>query len=166
MKKRIDLSRPTRLLIVANVVLALIVSAELALPAGPAAANAVIADNEHSSLPEFGDTNISAPPVSQLLDMVERPLFYIDRRMPQPEVASTAPPAPLRLKLEGIAIAGGARVAVLRNQNGNSLVQLAEGDLHDGWTLDVLTSTSATFSRNGEQSTELLLDPVSNSRRQ
>jgi hypothetical protein len=53
---------------------------------------------------------------------------------------------------------------VLRNLSGNALVQLAEGDMHDGWTLDALTSTSARFSRNGEQATELLLDPASNGR--
>ena len=66
---------------------------------------------------------------------------------------------PLRLKLEGIAIAGGARVAVLRNLSGNGLMQLTEGDSHDGWTLDTLSSNSATFSR-GAQTSELLLDPV------
>ncbi len=56
-------------------------------------------------------------------------------------------------------------MAVLRNlNNGNSLVQLAEGESHDGWTLDVLSSTAATFTRNGEQSTELLLDPAGRGR--
>ena len=166
MMKKFTVSRPTQLLLAANVVLALVVSAQLLLPVQPFTVKAATANEHNETLPDFGDATIAAPPISQLVDMMERPLFYIDRRMPQPEVASTAPPAPLRLKLEGIAIAGGARVAVLRNQNGNSLVQVAEGDLHDGWTLDLLTSTSATFSRNGEQSTELLLDPVSNSRRQ
>jgi hypothetical protein len=53
----------------------------------------------------------------------------------------------------------------LRNLNGNGLVQLAEGDTHDGWTLDALTTSSAKFSRNGEQSTELPLEPVGNGRR-
>jgi hypothetical protein len=38
------------------------------------------------------------------------------------------------------------------------LLQLAEGETHDGWTLDALTSTSAEFSR-GAQTNELLLDP-------
>lgn len=87
--------------------------------------------------------------------------------MPEPEVekAPPPPPTPLRLKLEGIALSGGSRVAVLRNLNGNGLLQLAEGDSHEGWTLDALTSTSAQFSRNGEQTRELPLDPGSNTRR-
>ena len=67
------------------------------------------------------------------------------------------PPSQLSL-LRG---AGGTRVAVLRNLRNNFLLQLAEGDTHDGWTLDVVNSNSATFSR-GEETTELPLDPDSN----
>ena len=167
MKKGIALSRPTQLLLTANVVLALIVALELLLPAQPGTANAATAGDGNVALPDFGDTTIAAPPISQLVDMTERPLFYIARRMPEPEAAQAPapPPTPLRLKLEGIAIAGGSRVAVLRNLNGNGLVQLGEGQTHDGWMLDEITSTSATFSRNGQQSTELPLDPVGNGAR-
>ena len=164
MKNGITLSRPTQLLIAANVVLALIVSAEILLPAQLGTANAATAGDSEVTIPEFGDSTIAAPPIVQLVDMMERPLFYTDRRMPEPEVETAAPPppTPLRLKLEGIAIAAGSRVAVLRNLNGNGLVQLAEGEAHGGWTLDEISSNSAKFSRNGAQSTELLLDPSGN----
>jgi hypothetical protein len=167
MMKRFSLSRPTQLLVAANLTLALVVVAELLLPAKPGTANAATAGEAATALPEFGDSTVAAPPISQLVDMLERPLFFVDRRMPQPavETAPPPPPTPLRLKLEGIAIAGGARVAVLRNLNGNGLLQLAEGDSHEGWTLDSLSSTNAMFSRNGEQSTELLLDPAGNGQR-
>ena len=167
MNMKISLSRPTQLLIAANAVLAVTVAAELLLPAQPGAANAAAAGNGDAALPEFGDTTISAPPMTQFVDMMERPLFFPDRRMPQPKVEQSqpTPTKPLGLKLEGIALAGGSRVAVLRNLNGNGLVQLAEGDSHEGWTLDALTSTSATFSRSGEPATELLLDPASDGRR-
>ena len=161
--KSIALGRPTRMLLVANVVLALVVAAQLLLPARHGTANAAAASEAAATLPEFGDTTIAAPPVSQLVDMMERPLFYVDRRMPEPEVESAPPPpVPLRLRLEGIAIAGGSRVAVLRNLNDNGLVQLAEGEAHEGWTLDEIRSNAASFSRDGEQSTELPLDPVGN----
>jgi hypothetical protein len=166
MKTRIALSRPTRLLIAANAVLALIVSAELLLPAQPGTANAAAADGAGVTLPDFGDTRIAARPMAQLVDMTERPLFFPNRRMPEQKVeeAPPPPPTPLRLKLEGIAIAGGSRVAVLRNLHGNALVQLAEGESHEGWTLDELTSTAARFSRNGDQRTELPLDPAGTGR--
>ena len=151
MIKGIALSRPTRLLLAANVALALVVAGQLLLPARPGTANAAAASDSGATLPEFGDTTIAAPPIGQLVDMMERPLFYMERRMPEPEVeqAPATPPTPLRLKLEGIAIAGGARVAVLRNLDGNGLVQLAEGAAHEGWTLDEISSNSAMFSRNG-----------------
>ena len=165
--KKINLRRPTQILIAANLVLASIVAAELLVPAQPGTANAAPAGDSSAALPDFGDTTIAAVPISQLVDMMERPLFYIERRMPEPEVEQAAPPppTPLRLKLEGIAIAGGSRVAVLRNLNGNSLVQLTEGQAHEGWTLDELTSTAARFSRDGKQPTELPLEPVGNGRR-
>ena len=166
MKKGITLSRATRMLIGANVAMALVVSAQLLLPAQPSIANAATAGDSQAELPDFGDTTIAAPPVSQLVDMTERPLFYIDRRMPEPPAeAAAAPPTPLRLKLEGIAIAGGSRVAVLRNLNGNGLMQLAEGETHEGWTLESISSGAATFSRDGEQRTELPLDPAGSGRR-
>jgi len=166
MKNRMALSRPTQLLIAANAIVALIVSGELLLPAQPGTANAATARDGNVTLPDFGDTTIAAPPLSQLVDMTERPLFYIDRRMPEPPAAiAAAPPEPLQLKLEGIAIAGGSRVAVLRNLKDSALLQLAEGESHDGWTLDSISSIAATFSRNGEQRTELPLDPAGKSNR-
>jgi hypothetical protein len=167
MKTRFNLGRPTRWLVTANAILALTVSVELLSPAQPGTANAATAGEVEAAVPEFGSATIAAPPFGQLVDMTERPLFFADRRIPQPEVKKAAPPPPkpLRLKLEGIALAGGARVAVLRNLNGNGLLQLAEGESHDGWTLDSLSSTNATFSRDGTQRTELLLDPAGNGQR-
>ena len=161
---KLRLTRPTQLLVAANLVLAVVVSAELLLPAQPAAAQAAEMTTDPVNLPEFADATLDAPSLSQLVDLMERPLLYANRRMPQPEVqkAPPPPPTPLRLELEGIAIASGARVAVLRNLNGNGLLQLVEGDSHEGWTLDSLSSTIATFSRSGGQTTELLLEPVGN----
>lgn len=154
-------SRATGILIGANVLMALVVSAQLLLPAQPSIAAAAATDDSEATLPDFGDTTITAPPVSQLVDMMERPLFYADRRTPEPAPEEAPPPpTPLKLKLEGIAIAGGSRVAVLRNLNGNGLVQLVEGESHQGWTLDSLSAVGATFSRNGEQRTELPLEPA------
>lgn len=157
---KLRFTRPTQILIAANLVVAAIVAAEMLLPVQPATAHATATSDSAAALPDFGDTGIDAPSLSQLVDLLERPLFYPDRRMPEPEVqkAAAPPPMPLRLKLEGIAIAGGARVAVLRNLSGNGLMQLTEGDSHDGWTLDTLSSNSAIFSRGG-QTSELLLDP-------
>lgn len=160
MINRISLGRSTQILIVANLALAMIVGAQLLLPVQARIAPDAGTKSGDAVIPDFSKATIAAPPIGQLVDMMERPLFFPDRRMPEPEAeqAPAAPLTPLRLKLEGIAIAGGARIAVLRNLNGNALMQLTEGETHDGWTLNELSSNSATFSR-GAQTNELLLDP-------
>jgi hypothetical protein len=85
--------------------------------------------------------------------ILERPLLYADRKLPAPppeKVLVETPPEPLRLTLEGVALGGGARVALLRDQGNNQLIQLAEGMTHNGWTLDAIHSDRAVFSRDAE----------------
>jgi len=161
-----QISRPTRLLIAANVVLSIVIALQLTYPARPNLAQSAGPPESVSALPEFGDISLNPPRVVDLADMLGRPLFFVDRRLPEPrvEAAPPPPPTPLRLKLEGVAISGGDRIAVLRDLNNNQLVQLAEGGAHDGWQLESVTSNSASFNR-GAQQTELLLDPEANSRR-
>ena len=123
-------------------------------------------DAQEASIPEIGDSLYIPPQLDELDEMFERPLFFSDRRMPEPpapvEVAA-APPAPLRLKLEGVAITTESRVAVLRNLENNQLVQLEEGMNHDTWKLDSVTANGAKFSR-GAQTSELMLDPEASQR--
>ena len=154
----------SKALLLANAVLATVIALQVAYPARSNVAGAESPADASELLPDFGDTSFNAPTMSDLPDLLDRPLFFVARRMPQPEAVAPPPPKPLRLKLEGVALSGGARVAVLRNLQNNQLVQLEEGDRHDGWTLDSVTSTSAGFSR-GEQRTELPLEPDTGNRR-
>ena len=160
------ISRPTLALVAANVFVVLLITLQLLYPATASQAIDTPVDDVAASLPDFGDSKLRPPAVSHFVDMIERPLFYADRRLPKPPVAKVAapPPTPLNLELEGVAIAKGSRVAVLRNPQTRQLVQLEEGGTHDGWTLESLDSTSARFKR-GEQVTELLLDPAAGGRR-
>ncbi len=163
--KTFRISRPTQALLAANVVVALLITLQLLFPAAASVAKEAPSDDKATVLPDFGDTNLNPPAMNQFADMVERPLFYTERRLPKPPPKKAAPPpSPLVLKLEGVAIANGSRIAVLRNPNTRQLVQLEEGGTHDGWTLDAVDSGSASFSR-GEQVTELLLDPANGGRR-
>lgn len=151
-------NRPTQGLLAALLVLALLVALQLAFPAAPAPVADVEGEAGEASLPEFGGVELPPPPLADLSAMMERPLFMDTRRMPEPEEAAPPPPpTPLRLKLLGVAISGGSRVALFRNTSSKLLLQLAEGDSHDGWTLDAVDSKSARFSR-GEQQTELPLE--------
>jgi hypothetical protein len=158
--------RTTQALIASIALLSLFIVVHLLYPAAPSnAATGALPDDE-AALPEFGNEALVPPALANLGDMLERPLFFTDRRIPEPPKDETPPPPPkpLRLQLQGIALAGGSRVAVLRNLSNNLLLQLAEGETHDGWTLDQVNSNSATFSR-GEETTELPLDPDTSSGR-
>lgn len=132
--------------------LLIIAAVQLAFPAQPPAVT--IADGTAAELPE-----ISAPPVyvpatfDSFTSVLDRPLFYADRKLPAPPpvvAAPEIPKEPLRLKLEGIALGGGSRIALLRDQTSNSLINIAEGMTHNGWTLDRIESDKAIFSRDSE----------------
>jgi hypothetical protein len=164
MKRLGPIAPVTRVLLAANGVLAMIVTVQLTYPAGPRTVDPGAEMGTADLLPDFGAADFVPPPLANLSTMLDRPLFYTDRRMPAPPEDAAPPPTPLRLKLEGIAISGGSRVAILRNLANNQLVQVEEGGQHEGWTLDAMTSTSARFSR-GPQVTELPLEPAPNTRR-
>ncbi len=158
---RIDLvNRPTQTLAATAIVLALIVALELRYPAAPEVSDAGL-ERAEQALPDFGDPRFEPPPLATLSEMLDRPLFFTDRRIPEAPRREAAPapppPPPLRLRLEGIAITGESRVAVLRDVGTHALVQLAEGMTHDGWTLESVDAGGARFSR-GEEVTRLLLD--------
>ncbi len=153
--------RTTQALIAAVVVLSLLVAIQLLYPASPSIADTGALPDDEASLPEFGSEALTPPTLADLGEMLERPLFYDDRRMPEPpKEEAPPPPKPLMLKLQGLAVNGGSRVAVLRNTSNNLLLQMVEGETHDGWTLDEITSTAARFSR-GAQTAELTVDPGS-----
>jgi len=63
-----------------------------------------------------------------------------------------------------VALSSGSRVALLRDQSDNSLIHLAEGMTHNGWTLDRVESDKAAFSRDSEI-TELNLEVQTGRRR-
>jgi hypothetical protein len=149
--------RLTQVLIVVTFATMLVVAVQLLIPAGPSAAAFDVPEQDASGLPSFEREALNPPALAAFSDMLERPLFFAERRMPEPDKAEPPPPpTPLRLKLIGVAISGGSRVALLRSLVNNQLMQLVEGDTHDGWTLDALSAQSASFSR-GPQSTELPL---------
>lgn len=116
-----------------------------------------VAESENLETPR---TQYVHPDLSRYSDALARPVFFASRKMPEPLPEEKPSPAlPLRLKLEGVAISGDNRVAVLRDLGSNGLVQLSLGALHNGWRLDELNKTRVVFSRDGTR-TELTLDPA------
>jgi len=136
-----------------------VIAAELSLANGKVEIDVIAGDEPtESELPGTPRTPYVHPELNRYSGVLERPAFFASRTMPEPLPEESPPPAlPLRLKLEGIAIAGDNRIAVLRDLGSNGLVQLSLGALHNGWYLEELNATSAVFLRDGAR-TELTLD--------
>jgi len=150
--------RTTQVLIIETFAMTLVVVVELLFPAGPGVEGPAVSESESAGPPSFDHDALNPPTLGALADMLERPLFFADRRMPEPEKAEPPPPpTPLRLKLIGVAISGDSRVALLRSLVNNQLLHLTEGESHDGWTLDALGAQSGSFSR-GPQTTIVPLE--------
>lgn len=155
----------TRLLLSLCGVLTLIIVVEWLLPVRADAIDELNAASADLELPTLTSSTYVHPHIDDFATILERPVFFKDRKLPpKPAAEPSAPPAPIRLKLEGVAIVAEARIAVLRNLADNQLVQLAEGMSHNGWTLEAIDADSATFRRGGQVS-ELSLELATRRRR-
>ena len=121
-------------------------------------------DAAEVALPQFESVKLAPPSMAHLSDMMERPLFFSDRRMPVVPVATETADTSLNLNLVGVAAAGDSGVALLRDTTTNRLIQLGAGMSHNGWTLELIDANRAVFERNGETS-ELPLSVETNRRR-
>jgi type II secretory pathway component PulC len=154
-------NRYSAVLLLVIVLLAGVIAVELYLAATRDSAEPGELIAEENALPAQPESRFVPPDISDFPEVLQRPLFFRDRKLPpepEPELVTTAPLVPLRLKLEGIAISSDSRVAVLRNTTNQQLLQLAEGMSYDGWLLESV-STDRTVFRRGTEVTELLLDP-------
>ncbi|MDH3577285.1 MAG: hypothetical protein OEO71_05640 [Gammaproteobacteria bacterium] len=160
-------SLSTLALVVVCVALSLVVAIELLYPTKIETSDPVPDEHAVAMVPTFNPAVYMPPKMNDLTDLLDRPLFFTDRRFPPaPEPAATpvAAPTPLRLVLEGVAITADSRVAVLRDLDNNQLLQLTEDMSHEGWILDEVSASGATFKR-GAQVEELVLEPGNGSRR-
>ena len=150
----------TAALLILIVLLLAIIAAELFVGAADNLADSGNIDEEDISLPSLSEYRYIAPQISDFPDLLGRPVFFPDRKLPaepEPELVAATPLRPLRLQLEGIAISSDSRIAALRNTSNNELLHLAEGMSNDGWRLESVSADRAVFER-GSQVTELRLD--------
>jgi len=144
-------SRMMALTATAGVFAALLLS-QIARPYTPGepeiTAPSAVAPSTHDAT----NSGFEQPTFDAFPSILDRPLFFPGRTLPpEPAVEKPAPLSPLRLALEGIAIVGDAKIAVLKDLGDNRLLRLSAGDSHDGWTLESVSATSATFRRDGER---------------
>ena len=127
---------------------------------GSAAENA--AQPAAASDVELTRTAYLKPDFAAFSEILERPLFTEGRTPPEQPVADQASaspvtPAQLAMRLEGIALTPGARIAVVRDISTNTLLRLEEGDKHQGWVVERVDATSATL-KQGERTHQLMLE--------
>ncbi len=158
-----DLSVTTQALLAVCALLGLVVVGESLTDPFGANDDAMRMEADAVALPEVVAVRYVHPSLDSFADVLERPLLMESRRLPQETVVVEAPTptVPLQLALEGIALVGETRIAVLRDITSKDLVQLGEGADHRGWTLDSVTAETARFSR-GTQIEELSLELAAN----
>lgn len=149
----------TNLLLAGCLVLTAMLAAEWLIPFK---VDAVDAGQSGAALVDESPTSAQSryvhPHIGDYSEILARPIFFSNRRLPPEAVTKAqAPRTPLRLKLEGIAIATDTRVAVLRDQGNNQLLQLSVGMSHDNWLLENITTATATF-RRGDDVTSISLN--------
>jgi len=115
------------------------------------------------------DRSVRSPPIAVSYDVparsafdeiLKRPVFSPDRRppdIPQPTASAPAPQVPIQVRLEGVAMVGQVRIAVLRDLSNNEGIHLSEGMEYQGWTVDAVEVTRAVLKRDG-QTQELKLE--------
>ncbi|MBV8535046.1 MAG: hypothetical protein JO128_05605, partial [Alphaproteobacteria bacterium] len=86
------------------------------------------------------------PTITSFSDTVERPLFWpARRRLSASGPAAGATLFEQRYRLLGIVAIGDVRRAVLGDTGSHRTLELAEGGMLDGWTLQRIDAQSVTF---------------------
>ncbi len=99
-------------------------------------------------------------------EIAARPLFDKSRRPPVEEKAAAVPvraipAADLRLNLEGVAMNGGIRFALIRDRQSNEIHYLKPGDTVGDYRVIRVQATSVKLDAGG-RTDELSLDPSKN----
>lgn len=142
----------TRFLLSGCLALAAVVAIELIVPPGPNAAEMETPATVPTEPKLERAAPFQSPPMAAYDSVLERPLFFANRRLPE-QPAQEEPATPLRLRLEGVALVGPQKVAVLRSLADRKIVQLVPGASHDGWKLVGVSADSAEFERGNEKRT-------------
>ena len=115
------------------------------------------ADNKGQSIAEDGNSQTARfVPISLKAydEITQRPLF-VEGRLPPPEpeqkTVQRIPRKPLRLKLEGVAMTPGNKVAIIRDLDSNELFRVSQGMKKNDWKVETVDTESATIVRKEER---------------
>lgn len=106
----------------------------------------------------------SMPPLESFSQIIDRPLFSVSRR-PE-EAVEVAPKAAQQGRaqahgfiVKGIIIAENTRVALILRKGAKSMMQIAEGQVIDGWTVATILPDRVVF-RRGNVSNEVKIEDL------
>jgi Type II secretion system protein C len=122
------------------------------------------ADETHPAENERQLASFKMPPAEEYEDILSRPLFNRSRR---PEIAQENPQASgdnetqgtpaANISLNGIVVARGRRVALLRLDNDPKVMHVAEGQQAGGWLIEAIRADRIIL-RRGDTASEVALD--------
>ncbi len=93
---------------------------------------------------------VTPTPLSAYSEILARPLFIHGRKPPEKHKSSVAA-VTLRYLIEGIVIAEGQQIVLLKGKRDHKLRRMRPGDLLEGWRLDEVTAEAAYFSSRGQK---------------
>ncbi|MEH6826299.1 MAG: hypothetical protein V7629_20605 [Motiliproteus sp.] len=93
---------------------------------------------------------VTPTPLSAYSEISARPLFTQGRKPPEEHKSSVAA-ATLGYLIEGIVIAEGQQIVLLKGKRDQKLRRMRPGDLLEGWRLDEVTAGAADFSSRGRK---------------
>lgn len=114
-------------------------------------------------LPKF-----QMPPLAEFATTLERPLFFPDRRPPEPDAAAqseapgsteTAAQASLDVVITGVILSDAVSFALVQRRGDSEVLRLAKGDIVDGWSVSEIMPDRVTFAREQELQEVELGDP-------
>lgn len=121
-------------------------------------------DETHPAENERQLASFKMPPAEEYEDILSRPLFNRSRR---PETAQENPQAaagdnesgtpPANISLNGVIVARGRRVALLRLDNDPKVMHVAEGQQAGGWLIEAIRADRIIL-RRGDTASEVALD--------
>lgn len=113
--------------------------------------------------PELPPSPLRALSLNRYHELLERPLFWSERKSLQEETAdSLAPVLPnSQLSLLGVVASPQANYVLLQRAGSNEVVRAQLGDVIDGWQLESISANGVILQRNNERQ-RLLLDEKRN----
>lgn len=122
------------------------------------------ADETHPAENERQLASFKMPSAEEYADILSRPLFNRSRR---PEIAQENPQASgdnetqgtpaANISLNGVVVARGRRVALLRLDNDPKVMHVAEGQQAGGWLIEAIRADRIIL-RRGDTASEVALD--------